>query len=126
MVGTPAKTVTRWASSSSSAWRGSKRGSSTSVAPMEKPALRFTVAPKVWNSGSATRWVSSPGWEPKRRLQVRAFITWLEWLSSAPLGCPVVPEVYSTTAVSVSRRWTVSKRSGSSATARARVGTPSS
>ena len=33
------------------------------------------------------------GREPNRRWQVRAFMSWLEWLSSAPLGRPVVPEV---------------------------------
>ena len=53
----------------------------------------ITVDPNEWNSGSVNRWVSPAGWEANSRLQVSAFITRVEWLSSAPLAWPVVPEV---------------------------------
>ena len=64
------------------------------VAPTAKPAFRFTVCPNEWNSGRVSRWVSC--WlatVSKSRLLVIAFITMLEWVSSAPFGCPVVPLV---------------------------------
>ena len=71
----------------------SNRGSRIRVAAIEKPAFICTTDPNEWNSGSVSRWVSEAGSEPKRRLQVSAFITMLEWLSSAPLAWPVVPDV---------------------------------
>ncbi len=55
-----------------------------------------TVCPKEWNSGSAIRKACCSGGMVELRtspLLWMAFITMLSWLSSAPLGCPVVPEV---------------------------------
>ena len=72
----------------------SNRGSSTSVAPTEKPAFSCTVDPNEWNSGSVIRCRScSVASDPNSRLQVSALSTRLEWDSSAPLGWPVVPLV---------------------------------
>ncbi len=45
------------------------------------------------SSVRVTRWVSSPGLLPNSLWQVRAFMSWFEWLSSTPLGRPVVPAV---------------------------------
>ena len=71
----------------------SKRGSRIRVAAIEKPAFICTVDPNEWNSGSVSRWVSPAGCEANSRLHVSAFITRFEWLSSAPLAWPVVPDV---------------------------------
>jgi hypothetical protein len=61
MVGTPAKNVMSSLSSSLTAAAASKRGSSTSVDAVPKPAFMLTVEPNEWNSGSTARWVSAPG-----------------------------------------------------------------
>ncbi len=78
--------------SATACW-ASKRGSSTSVAAIEKPAFICTVEPNEWKSGSVSRCVSEAGCDPKSRLQVSAFITRLLCESSAPLDRPVVPLV---------------------------------
>ena len=52
----------------------------------------ITVWPKEWNSGSTASATSS--WlNPTMSRVATAFITMLAWVSSAPLGLPVVPEV---------------------------------
>ncbi len=92
MVGTPAKNVTRSDSISASARAASNRGSSTTVAAVANPAFICTVWPKEWNSGRAARWTSC-GCTPNSRFASSAFCTMLLWVSSAPLGLPVVPLV---------------------------------
>jgi hypothetical protein len=93
IVGTPAKKVMSSFCIRSTTCLASKRGTSTRVAALEKPAFICTLDPKEWNSGSVSRCVSPAGRDPNSRLQVSAFITRLECDSSAPLGCPVVPLV---------------------------------
>ena len=93
MVGTPSKTVTpsRWMMSSALA--GSNRGSRVSVPAVATLAFSPQVRPKTWNSGRQPMMTSF--WlTPSRVRAVRlALRTSPAWVSSAPLGLPVVPEV---------------------------------
>ncbi|MOA54424.1 hypothetical protein D3C78_1780350 [compost metagenome] len=94
MVGTPAKKVMACFCISEIASFASKRGTSTSVAPKAKPAFIWTVEPKVWNSGSVTKWRSGRSTELLNNCtEPSAFNTRLEWVNSAPLARPVVPLV---------------------------------
>ena len=92
IVGTPWNTVTlsRWMISSALA--GSKRGTIDSIPPTAIVAFRPHVWPKEWNSGSAPRTTSSAVvWA--RSIIPLALARRLAWVSSAPLGLPVVPDV---------------------------------
>ena len=86
MVGTPAKKVISCDCISASAALASKRGSSTSVAPIAKPAFIWTVCPKEWNSGSVTRWVSRFRACRAAEGVLIALSVMLACVSSAPLG----------------------------------------
>ena len=77
----------------SSASPGSNLGSIVRVAPTRREAFMLTVWPKEWKSGSEPRTTS-----PSSILQVvceaiSALRVRLRWVSSAPFGLPVVPEV---------------------------------
>ena len=72
---------------------GSNRGISASAAPAMTAALSPTTSPNTWNSGrqpittssGVVAWISTA---------LRCALRWtLLWVSSAPLGRPVVPEV---------------------------------
>jgi hypothetical protein len=92
IVGTPWNTVTlsRWMISSALA--GSKRGTIDSSPPTAIVAFRPQVWPKEWNSGSAPRTTSSAVvWA--RSIMPWALARRFAWVSSAPLGLPVVPDV---------------------------------
>lgn len=94
IVGTPAKTVISSRPISASAAAASNRGISTRVEPTESAEFMLTVWPKEWNSGSVTRQTSNyVGVLSNRRSADSALSTMLEWVSSAPFGCPVVPPV---------------------------------
>jgi hypothetical protein len=93
IVGTPCMIVTRSFSMTSMAAAGSNRGMSARDAPATVAALRPTTSPNTWKSGRQPITTSSG---------VISWITWAErvalrwmlrWVSSAPLGRPVVPEV---------------------------------
>ena len=104
MVGTPSNTVTRQRWMISSAWPGSNRASRASAAPEFTAVFSPQVSPNTWNSGRHPM-TTSDG----LRLNSVSALSWalvrrLAWLSSAPLGCPVVPEVYRISAVSSSAR----------------------
>ena len=93
IVGTPWKSVTRSRAMISSAFAGSKRGSIVTVLPLATLAFIVHVCPNEWKSGSAPRSTSSresvasvPATVPQLRRR-------LPWVSSAPFGLPVVPEV---------------------------------
>ena len=92
IVGTPWKTVTRSRWMISSALSGSKRGSIVTFAPLHTAAFIVQVWPKEWNSGSApsSTSFSSNSAKPSTLAQLRFRFA---WVSSAPLGCPVVPLV---------------------------------
>ena len=62
------------------------------VEPYRTVLLRLQESPYMWNSGSTAR-VTSSGTAPKvSDATVAAMYSW-KWLSSAPLGRPVVPLV---------------------------------
>ena len=93
MVGTPMNTLTFSPTISSRAAAPSKRGSSTRVDPAKKPAFIAQVWPKEWNSGRQPRMTSSAVSNITEVAVTIAFIVMLSWVSTAPLGAPVVPEV---------------------------------
>src|SRR3954469_15208606 len=90
IVGTPSNTVTpsRWRISSALA--GSNRGRSVRHAPPATAAFIPHVWPKEWNNGSAPSTTSSSQ-NPNTPRMTSTFVRRLSWVSSAPLGFPVVP-----------------------------------
>ena len=93
MVGTPSNTVTPSLAMMSSAPEGSKRDIRVTVDPAWMAALRQQVWPKAWKNGRHPR-ITSAVSSPSRVVAM----TWalrlrLKWVSSAPFGWPVVPEV---------------------------------
>ena len=60
--------------------------------PVSSGVSMPTVAAKAWNMGRTTRTRSS-GAKPRACATPPALATRLRWLSMAPLGRPVVPEV---------------------------------
>ena len=76
----------------SSALAGSKRGISVSMAPAPTQLFIAQVWPKEWNSGSAPSTTSSSE-RSKRPRETSELRRRLSWVSSAPLGVPVVPDV---------------------------------
>ncbi len=93
MVGTPWKVFAPSATISSMARAASKRGSRTRVAPARQVEFMETVWPKAWKRGSAPSATSSGRTSLASKALTVAFITRLKWLSTAPLGTPVVPLV---------------------------------
>src|SRR5262249_54440170 len=93
IVGTPSKTVTRPRAINSSAFSGVNRDTRVRRAPTRTAVLRPQVWPKEWNSGRPPKMTSSgPTWT--RSVAVTSTLdTRLAWVSSAPLGRPVVPDV---------------------------------
>ena len=86
------------------ALRGSKRASNDSDAPTPIAAFSVHVWPNEWNSGKPPKITSSgPSWSSSLRV-TSAFAVRLPCVSSAPFGRPVVPDVYSNTAVSSTER----------------------
>ena len=79
----------------------SKRGSSTSSAPISMPMFITTVMAKTWNRGSTPMMRSSPSFVSGSHMATwRALAAMLAWVSMAPMGMPVVPPVYCRTAMS--------------------------
>ena len=93
IVGTPSKTVTLSRPTTSSALAASKRGMRVRQAPLATAALSPQVRPKQWNSGRQPMTTSSSDSSTRVSAVVRALVIMLSWVSSAPLGWPVVPEV---------------------------------
>ena len=92
MVGTPEKIVHRCRSIASSTGPASNRGTSTSVPPNRTAVLSTLDRPKTWNSGSTARPMSSSSKPNSSPATVQFMYSW-KWVSSAPLGWPVVPLV---------------------------------
>ena len=85
----------------SSALAGSNLGSSVSVPAAATVAFSPQVRPNTWNSGRHPIITSFGCWFFSSVREVRvALRTSPSWVSSAPLGRPVVPEVYRMTASS--------------------------
>ena len=63
--------------------------------------VRQSVSPYAWNSGSTAYTVSSPSRRPGTQARpCAALARRLRWVSTAPLGSPVVPPVYWSNATS--------------------------
>ena len=60
--------------------------------PTRTAAFSPLVSPKTWNSGSAPN-VTVSGPESTRSTEICAAARRLPWVSSAPFGVPVVPDV---------------------------------
>ena len=96
--------VTRSRAMMSSALAGSNRGSKVSVAAEATDTFSPQVSPNTWNSGRQPMITSSGPTSNRVREEISALATSPAWVSSAPLGRPVVPEVYRMTASSRSPR----------------------
>ena len=93
MVGTPMNTSTACSRTVCAATAGSKRGINARLAPMVTGAMSAHVRPKTWNSGRQPSTVS-PCWSwINVSATVSALVPMFRWVSWAPLGRPVVPEV---------------------------------
>ena len=103
IVGTPSITVARsWAITLSS-WSRRKRGNRMISKPQAMPTFITPVMPKTWNRGRAPTTFSWPGRAPTAQRPTWRVLVWsAAWLSMAPLGSPVVPPVYCSTAMSAS------------------------
>ena len=93
IVGTPLSWVISCLRMSSSASAGSNLGCSTRVAPTRKVVFSETLWPNTWNSGRQPRTLSSRRVSLASKAFTVAFRTRLRWVSTAPLGRPVVPLV---------------------------------
>lgn len=51
------------------------------------------LSPAMWKSGRKTR-LTIPGRSPKNSSWFMTFQKTIPWVSIAPFGCPLVPEVY--------------------------------
>ena len=83
---------------------GSKLRISTTSAPFMKAMSGVTLSPPMWKSGAQTRVMSSTLMS-KARPALMLFQSRLAWVSIAPLGRPVVPDVYMITATSSVATW---------------------
>jgi hypothetical protein len=93
MVGTPTMIVTPCAAIVASAAAGSNRGSIVTLAPQRTAVFSVTVCPNEWNRGRPPKIISS-GVSCSRVVAVTSALrVRLAWVSSAPLGRPVVPDV---------------------------------
>ena len=102
IVGTPSKIVTFSRPIISRAAPASNRGSRVRVEPLMTDAFMPQVRPKTWNSGRHPM-ITSPGPAVSSVVVVTsAFVYRFAWVSSAPFGTPVVPDVYRMTASSSS------------------------
>ena len=94
IVGTPSKIVTLSRSMTSSALPASNRGIRVRQAPASTAALSAQVSPKhVEQRQAAHDHVVGACSRAGSRAVVRGVADQLAWVSSAPLGWPVVPEV---------------------------------
>src|SRR5699024_12200864 len=101
IAGTQNETVGRYCSTASSHASGVKASMITVVPPAySRGRVKMPSAP-MWNSGDVDRFTSR-GYRPSPaalKLLI-AFHSMLSWVSIAPLGFPVVPEVYISIAIS--------------------------
>src|SRR4051794_30039453 len=93
IAGTMNCTVARSRAIASSVCAGSNDGSSRLVPPTYSSGSVWTPRPPMWNIG-ATVTVTSDSRSPRPKDRVfTTFHRWLSWVSMAPLGRPVVPDV---------------------------------
>ncbi len=91
-------------------------GMITVFVPSSSGAARFPT-PAMWNSGTLMSTTSSVSKTFDVRMIVIACMSRLRWVSIAPLGRPVVPDVYMITATSFSSISTCGSVSEAEATA---------
>ena len=93
IVGTAKKEVTRCCSITASVSAGSNRRTTTAHPPPSRAGLTVPLRPPMWNSGARAR-VRSACAKSIPMDWLTAFHVMLPWVSTAPLGRPVVPDVY--------------------------------
>ena len=93
IAGTPNIIVTRCFSMSSSTMPGSNICSTTTAAPLVSAGIGVTLSPPMWKSGATTSVTSSIS-PSNARDALMLFQRTLPCVSMAPLGRPVVPDVY--------------------------------
>jgi hypothetical protein len=76
-----------------SAVTASNLGIRVRPAPATTAVLRLQVWPKAWNSGRQPITTSSGPRSSSEPAVTSAFLATLAWVSSAPFGVPVVPDV---------------------------------
>ena len=111
IAGTPNIVVTLLAAMSASARPGSNVRCSTTSAPFWKATSVVTLSPPIWKTGAAVS-VTSSARQSSVCMQLALFHQMLPWVSIAPLGLPVVPDVYMMSATSSSRTRTGSVSGG--------------
>ena len=92
VAGTSTVSVGRSRAIASSAASGAKRACSVTVAPSCRAGVVWMLRPPTWNIGSTVSTWSAAVMSCMCWL-ITAFHTSASWRSTAPLGCPVVPEV---------------------------------
>jgi len=93
IVGTPSNTVTWSRPITSSAFVASNRGTRVRHAPERTDALSPQVSPKQWNSGRQPITTSFSLSSTRVSALSAALVVMFRWVSSAPFGWPVVPDV---------------------------------
>jgi hypothetical protein len=117
IVGTAKNEFTRCASMTSSVPAASNPRTTTAHPPRSRVGFTVPLSPPMWNSGASAR-VRSSAVKSIPRPWLTAFQVMLPWVSTAPLGRPVVPEVYMTrqgsSRATGSSRWSSSAAASSS------------
>jgi hypothetical protein len=93
IVGTAKNEFTRCSSMTRSVSAGSNRRTITAQPPRSSAGFTVPLSPPMWNSGASAS-VRSTGVKSRPSAWLTAFHVMLPWVSTAPLGRPVVPEVY--------------------------------
>ncbi|MCY1231705.1 hypothetical protein D9M68_620090 [compost metagenome] len=93
MVGTTFSQVQPWRAMSCQNALAEKRIGITTEPPCTSGAIAVTTRPLMWYSGSVAS-TRSPAPSACSRLTLAPLAARLRWVSSTPLGVPVVPEVY--------------------------------
>ena len=116
IAGAPNMCVTLYDSIAANTAPGSKCRKRTSGLPICNADIVMTFRPPMWKSGAAVS-NTSELFAPNARFAFTLFQTILPCVSIAPLGKPVVPEVYMINRVSWAARATTSSSRGADAIA---------
>ena len=93
IVGTAKNDVTRCSSMTARVSVGSNRRTITAQPPRSRAGLTVPLRPPMWNSGARASVRSLP-LKSRPMNWLTAFQVMFPWVRTAPLGRPVVPEVY--------------------------------
>src|SRR4051794_10208099 len=100
VVGTPATVVTPSRSTSSTASTGSHLYMRTTLPPAAVNGRRNDWSPPTWKNGNVSRVVGGGAAGPSPAARAPRYTTFMRkapkfrWVATAPLGRPVVPDVY--------------------------------